>query len=214
MTGAQGIIHEGIIAEGSEWPMISEAVKSKRIDLLAVGTHGRTSSKKLVLGAVAEEIYRMADCPILTVPPQVEIPAGQEFELKRLLFAANFKPHNERAASIAHLFECRQKMKLTVLHVVADSGETALPGQKLVEEFIVNRMHKALPKGCIAKCRPEFEVRFGKPVEEILASAKEHHADMILLGLRATKRNPGHLPSAIAYGIVCQSTCPVLTLHQ
>jgi nucleotide-binding universal stress UspA family protein len=212
--GAQGIAHEGIIAEGTVWPMISETVKSRQIDLLAVGTHGKTNSKKLVLGPVAEEIYRMADCAILTVPPQIESTAEGEPELKQLLFAANFKPHNERAASIAHLLECRQQMKLTMVHVVEESGESSLPSQKLVEEFMINRMRKALPEGCVAECKPEFAVRFGRPAAEILATAKERRADLILLGLRAMQRTPGHLPSAIAYGIVCQSSCPVLTLHQ
>ncbi len=213
-AGAQGIPHEGVVAEGAVWPMVSETVKSKQIDLLVVGTHGKTNSKKLVLGPVAEEIYRMADCPILTVPPQNETSKDRGFELKQLLFAANFKPHNERAASIAHLFEYRQHMKLTMLHVIEESGESSLPSQKLVEEFMINRMQKALPEACLMKCKPQFAVRFGKPAEEILASAKESHADLILLGLRTTLRTPGYLPSAIAYRIVCQSTCAVLTLHQ
>ncbi len=213
-AGTLGIVHECIVTEGSVWPVISETVNSRRIDLLAVGTHGKTHSKKLVLGPVAEEIYRMADCPILTVPPHIEISEGREIEFNRLLFAANFKPHNERAASIAHQFECRNAMKLTMLHVVEDSAESSLPSQKLIEEFIVNRMQKALPKCCLSNCQAEFEVRFGKPVVEILASARQRHSDLILLGLRATQRTPGHLPSAIAYGIVCQATCPVLTLYQ
>ena len=37
----------------------------------------RAASKKLVLGSVAEEVYRMAHCPILTVPPQIEIVPGR-----------------------------------------------------------------------------------------------------------------------------------------
>jgi nucleotide-binding universal stress UspA family protein len=209
-----GIEHEIIVAEGPTWPMISETIKAKQIDLVTVSTHGRHSGKKLVLGSVAEKIYRMADCPILTVPPQFEVPPASEVPRDRLLFATNFKPHNERAASVAHLFECRQNARLTVLHVVEDSSESSLPSRKLVEEFIVKRMRKVLPEGCLEQCKPDFEVRFGKPAEEILAAANQLHAKLILLGLRTTQRTAGHLPSAVAYGIVCQAACPVLTLHQ
>jgi nucleotide-binding universal stress UspA family protein len=209
-----GIAQEGIVEEGPIGGTISEAIKSYQIDLVTVGTHGKSNSKKLVLGSVAEEIYRMADCPILTVPPQIESPADRGFELRHLLFATNFKPHNERAASIAHMLECRQIMKLTVLHVIEDSTESSLPSQKLVEEFMIKRMHKLLPEGCLENCKPEFAVRFGKPVEEILATAKQRQSNLILLGLRAAQRTAGHLPSAVAYSIVCQAACPVLTLHQ
>ena len=209
-----GIVHETLIAEGSAWSMISETIKSNQIDLVAVGTHGKSDSKKLALGSVAEKIYRMVDCPILTVPAQMEIPSGGKVELQHLLFATNFKPHNERAAAAAHLFESHQKVRLTVLHVVEDSGKSSSPSQKLVEEFMIKRMRKMLPEDCLERCKPDFVVRFGKPAEEILASAEQLKSDLILLGLRAAPRAAGHLPSPVAYSIVCQSTCPVLTLHQ
>jgi len=209
-----GIVHETLIAEGPSWSTISEAIKSNQIDLVAVGTHGKSESKKLVLGSVAEKIYRLADCPILTVPLQVETSAGTNNELQQLLFPTNFKPHNERAAFAAHLFDSHQKVRLTVLHVVEDSRESSLPSQKLVQEFMIKRMRKMLPESCQEQCKPDFVVRFGKAAEEILAAAEHFKSNLILLGLRASPRIAGHLPSAIAYSIVCQSTCPVLTLHQ
>lgn len=207
-----GITHETLLAEGPAWAMISEAIKSHQIDLVAVGTHGRSGSKKLGLGSVAEKIFRMADCPVLTIPPQIDSSAA--LQLDRVLFATNFKPHNERAAAVAHLLESRQDVRLTVLHVVEDSPEAPSPGRKLVQEFILNRLRKALPEKGPESGQPEFAVRFGKPVEEILAAASELNSNLILLGLRAAPRTAGHLPSPVAYGIVCQAACPVLTLHQ
>lgn len=211
---AEGIEHEGLVVEGPIWTGVSEVITSKKIDLLVAGTRGKSGGVKLVLGAVAEEVYRMADCPILTVPPDIAGPAGQPVELKRLLFATNFKPHNERAAAIAHSLECNPKGHLTVLHVVEDSGESSAPSQMLVEEFIIKRMRKGLPDHCAEQCAPTFEVRFGKPAEEILATAKQRSSDLILLGLRTAQRTAGYLPSPVAYSIVCRSACPVLTIHQ
>lgn len=38
------------------------------IDLIVVGTHGRTGVSRLILGSVAERVVRTASCPVLTVP--------------------------------------------------------------------------------------------------------------------------------------------------
>jgi nucleotide-binding universal stress UspA family protein len=50
----------------------SEIVKYARrnsIDLIVLGTHGRTGVSRALLGSVAEAVTRRAGCPVLTVPP-------------------------------------------------------------------------------------------------------------------------------------------------
>jgi universal stress protein A len=39
----------------------------RRVDLIVIGTHGRSGLKRLVLGSVAERVVRLAPCPVLTV---------------------------------------------------------------------------------------------------------------------------------------------------
>jgi nucleotide-binding universal stress UspA family protein len=39
------------------------------IDLIVLGTHGRTGVTRALLGSVAERVIRTAPCPVLTVPP-------------------------------------------------------------------------------------------------------------------------------------------------
>jgi nucleotide-binding universal stress UspA family protein len=49
----------------------SEIVKYARrnaIDLIVLGTHGRTGFSRAVLGSVAEAVTRLAGCTVLTVP--------------------------------------------------------------------------------------------------------------------------------------------------
>jgi nucleotide-binding universal stress UspA family protein len=52
-----GVAHEQII----------RAARSKRADLIVIGTHGRTGLAKLFLGSVAGRVVSTASCPVLTV---------------------------------------------------------------------------------------------------------------------------------------------------
>jgi nucleotide-binding universal stress UspA family protein len=47
---------------------------SHPIDLIVVGTHGRTGFSRLLLGSVAERVLRGARCPVLAVPARLEPP--------------------------------------------------------------------------------------------------------------------------------------------
>jgi nucleotide-binding universal stress UspA family protein len=43
--------------------------RGHNIDLIVLGTHGRTGVSRLILGSVAERVIRTAPCPVLSVPP-------------------------------------------------------------------------------------------------------------------------------------------------
>jgi nucleotide-binding universal stress UspA family protein len=57
------------IVEQSDEPdsEILRYAKSANIDLIVMGTHGRTGLARVVLGSVAEAVVRAAPCPVLTV---------------------------------------------------------------------------------------------------------------------------------------------------
>jgi nucleotide-binding universal stress UspA family protein len=44
--------------------------KDERVDLLVLGTHGRTGLEHALMGSVAERVVRRAHCPVLTVRPE------------------------------------------------------------------------------------------------------------------------------------------------
>jgi nucleotide-binding universal stress UspA family protein len=208
------VCHEEIVCEGQIWPKLLECMRSNRIDLLAMGTLGRTCSKKISLGSVADEIYRMTDCPVLTVAPPVDGTPAEKMQFQRLLFPTNFKPHARRAAAFAFSLQCKHTAQLTILHVVEELVGSPQKGNDMVREFLLERMRKIVPALCTGASEPELVVRFGQPVEEILLTAIACHTDLMVLGLRAPKRSAGHLPSATAYKLVCQAPCPILTFRQ
>ena len=62
-----GIRAAGIILEGDPAREIVRAARSKRADLVVVGTHGRTGLNKFFLGSVAQRVVATAPCPVVTV---------------------------------------------------------------------------------------------------------------------------------------------------
>jgi len=62
-----GISSEYIAQNGAPERLIVELAKSKHVDLIAMGTHGRRGLSHLLLGSVAERVVRTAECPVLTV---------------------------------------------------------------------------------------------------------------------------------------------------
>jgi nucleotide-binding universal stress UspA family protein len=213
-AGLGDVAHQEILSEGPVWPALQDILQSEQIDLVVVGTHGRTPNKKLALGSVAEEIFRMADGAVLTVGRQTKVAKGATAEFRKLLYATNFKPHAERASSAAYFLEREHAAHLSVLHVVEDADEGSPVGNTILRDFLVNRMRKTMPAACLNRCEPDFLIRFGEPGTEILQTATECGAHLIILGLRSAEKLAGYLPSAVAYRIACQAPCPVLTLRR
>ncbi|MDZ4383640.1 MAG: universal stress protein [Thermodesulfovibrionia bacterium] len=58
---------EELILEGRPYEAIINAAKEKRVDLIVVGSHGRTGLDRLLMGSVTERIIGHADCAVLVV---------------------------------------------------------------------------------------------------------------------------------------------------
>ena len=214
-AGCAEMVHEEILCGAGVWPLLQDFGKRNDVDLVVLGTHGRTAGNKqlLGLGHVAEEIFRLAEWPIMTVGAGTGKSALAADGMQKILYATNFKPHSERAAEYAHSLEREHGAKLTVLHVVEDQLQSREGSQGILRDFILRRLRKGLPSECVGNCEPEFQVRFGDAGEEILSVAREQALDLIIIGLRAGVHAEGQLPSAIAYKLVCRADCPVLTTH-
>jgi nucleotide-binding universal stress UspA family protein len=61
-----GISAEYLASRGAPESLIVELAKQRKIDLIAMGTHGRRGLSHLLLGSVAERVVRTAECPVLT----------------------------------------------------------------------------------------------------------------------------------------------------
>lgn len=59
---------EGSIGRGTPHRAILEYVDRHDVDLIVIGTHGRTGVERYLPGSVAGMVVRVADVPVLTVP--------------------------------------------------------------------------------------------------------------------------------------------------
>jgi nucleotide-binding universal stress UspA family protein len=62
-----GVRAKGLLAEGSAHEQIVRLARTKRADMVVMGTHGRSGFAKLILGSVAGRVVATAPCPVLTV---------------------------------------------------------------------------------------------------------------------------------------------------
>ena len=53
---------------GHPFVEISRYARENGIDLIVTGTHGRSGIAHMLIGSVAENVVRVAECPVLTVP--------------------------------------------------------------------------------------------------------------------------------------------------
>jgi universal stress protein A len=58
---------KGLLVRGTAHTQIVRTAKSRRADMIVIGTHGLTGLKKLLVGSVAGRVVSEATCPVLTV---------------------------------------------------------------------------------------------------------------------------------------------------
>ncbi len=66
-----GVDYETHFLVGVPDKEILEFAHRENIDLIVLGTHGRTGVARLLMGSIAESIVRHADCPVLTIKHSV-----------------------------------------------------------------------------------------------------------------------------------------------
>src|ERR1700682_1173985 len=213
-----GIPYETIVERGvGVWPEVARTIEDCGIDLIVLGTRGRTGAQKFLLGSVAEEIFRRSSVPVLTIGPHVRTGNHNGARFHRILFATDFKDESLAAAPYAISLAQENQARLVLLHVMRECGQCK--DEKLRELSVAEAMyqlHETVPKSAELWCRAEPVVRFGNPGDLILEVARERDADLIVLGVRdAAGRLSAatHLERTTAHKVVAYAECPVVTVR-
>ena len=120
------------------------------------GTHGRSGIGKLLLGSVAETIFRHAGCPVLTVGPAVSGEPRSIVELHEILFATDFSESSLAALPYAISLAQQDRARLYLLHVLQQSTAAS-------ELFWVSRLRDLVPPTIELGCAPKSFIQYGSP---------------------------------------------------
>jgi len=223
--GFDSIPYRTYVRHGQVWKNLSGIVSDTGIDLIVVGTHGRTGLGKLLLGSVAEDILRHAPCPALTVGPKVSgrdrLPAFRskehdvaptELEIRQIVFATNFAKNSALVAQTAISLAEEFRARLTLLHVMEDYTQLGThPGP--IEDGI-RRLLDLIPLDATLHYVPEIMLECGSAHERILKVALDREADLIVVGARANSElGTTHLPWSTTHQVIARAHCPVLTVR-
>jgi nucleotide-binding universal stress UspA family protein len=201
----QALVEHGEVAEE-----LNAMVRKHQIDLMVAGTHGRRGLRRFLLGSVSEEIWRTSPCPILTVGPHVAKQAATEVEPHQILYPTDLSEESFSAARYALSLALEYASRLTVLHVVPSAIRTSV---KLLARAFRDEVRALIPAEAELWCEPECLVEPGDTAETILKVAKEKHADLIVLGVRSRKGSAHERIGHVAYRVVTEADCPVLTVR-
>ncbi len=211
LHGRGEIVHEGILERGELWNVLDDVIHRHSIDLIVLGSHGRHGLKKLVLGSGAEQIFRNARCPVLTLGPKVPEPRSEVVEFKRIIFATDFSDGSLKALPYALSLAEENQASLTLLHVLP---LVPMQHQMYVSGGAEKRLEALIPPDAKDWCQVSAVVSFEYPAEGILHLANTQSADLIVMGVhKRVPRMAAHLPWAVAYEVVCHAPCPALTVR-
>ncbi len=223
-----GIRHEAIVCHGDIWDEVKGMLLQKGIDLMVIGTHGRTGLAKIATGSVAEKIFRHACCKVLTVgpnsPTRAQLVTGGVS--RPILFPTDFGEGSIDALPYAISIARRRSARLVLLHMLPPVGlprgdrwytpHDIVLSQKEAQSTARRRLQELIGGAVSSAVDAVPIVEFGDPSEGILRISNVLNVEAIILGLN----HGGHslLRSrfcwSTAYDVVCRARCPVLTVRQ
>jgi nucleotide-binding universal stress UspA family protein len=205
--------HEVVIGEGNIWEVLENQIKEKGIDLIVLGTRGRTGFGKTVLGSVAEQILRQAPCPVLTVGPNVNLWSDEYAKMREILYATDLVAESPVAAPYAISLAQENQAHLVLLHVIEEAKAGDLVKSPEVVDWKERKLQQLVPQQAGLWCDPTYIVEQGPAAEKILDVAKRRHTDLIVLGARKANWLASHLNAGTVHNVVAQANCPVLTVR-
>jgi nucleotide-binding universal stress UspA family protein len=211
------------VRDGQPWREIQALAGELPADLVVMGTHGTGGFERLLLGSVTEKVLRRLPCPVLTVCHE----EGQTWEapdlVRRVLCATDLAESSPPTIAYARALAARYGAPVTLLHVVETAMDAPfapllgpLEHARLRAEVVRlarEKMAKAVTEGAPSS-GPAVEARVsvGRASEEILKTATELRADLIVMGSHGSGPLGRMLFGSTVHEVVRHGTCPVLTV--
>jgi nucleotide-binding universal stress UspA family protein len=209
LTGSHqldGVKVERWVEQGEISDVANGFVNGHHIDMLIVGTHGRSGIPRLILGSVAQQIFHSVRCPVLVVGPRAP-GAGQQLRLKKVLFATDLSHESLAALPFALTAVEQWHTELDVLHICT-SGNAEHPR-------LMNELRAKIDAQLDSKEHGSVRLHLlrGKPMPCLTDFACHNYADAIILGLKPHRGLYNAPFWSHAYEIMRHAPCPVLSVR-
>lgn len=216
-----GIEHKFVVRQGELWLELHKIIREEGADLLVVGTHARHGIAKLFFGSVAEEIFRQADCPVLSFGPNSDDRPWFETSTTQpiFLFATDFGDASLHGLPQAIAAANRFGAKLAFLSIVPATHTSEHPTNGCEDSRMdtFQRLSQ-LAGNATLDLKPELYVECGSamPVsEKILETAHKLGANLIIMGIHNSPYAGviSHLDLATTYEVISAANTAVLTVN-
>lgn len=203
---------------------IQEYVQGKNIDLVVMGTYGRSGLGRLVLGSVANTLIRRSSCPVMTVRERDEtFDPPSEVDYESLLAPIDFSDHSRTALRLSKEVADRSGATQHLLfvaetRVLPTFSDTGIPGIGVIEmdPDIVANAEAGLKELNDTVGGPdvegEYHVQEGDVAPAIVDFAETNEADLIVMATRGLTGLDSIMMGSNTERVVRAAPCPVLTV--
>jgi nucleotide-binding universal stress UspA family protein len=202
---------------------IVDHCKDLGVDLIVMCAHGQSGLQTRIFGSIAQKVLSMGKVPVLLLSPEKALKAGS-FECQCILVPLDGDPDHETGLDMAVELSQICQAKLHLVMVVHELS--TLPGEQAAsavllpaatsamldiaceegELYLVELMGKLLDKNITVT----GEVQRGDPAKEIVRSANDIQADMIVLGTHSKTAMDAFWSGSVTPKIATQSHLPLL----
>lgn len=206
------------VLRGTPSETILDYAEDNDVDLIAMGTHGRTGLDRYVSGSVTERVVRLADVPVVTVRAGGRLPDAEAYEEVLVPTdgseaAAAAIDHGvaiaERFDGRVHAVNVINVADLAVNHTYGPPGEL-LEGLQSAGEAATERVaDRARAAGLDAETR----VVEGYPTGDLLSYAEDNDVDLVAMGTHGRSGLERVLLGSTTERMIRRAAVPVLAVH-
>jgi nucleotide-binding universal stress UspA family protein len=195
-----GISCEWDMRDGEPALTILDAISGGDIDLVLLGTNAFHGFERFVFGSTAETVLRKATCPVMTIGPRARASASKVQEDGPVVFATDFHRSTVGAIRFAEALSKASNASLHCLHVLPRNLEDSNQNH-IVSQIMTEALQRVAAGGGIAIEAPIYAITYGSEI-----------SNAVVLGVRQSSLLAAHFPAHIAYRIITEAPCPVLTM--
>jgi nucleotide-binding universal stress UspA family protein len=207
-----GVECEAILGAGNPTATILATIAARKIDLTIMGTSALHGLERIVFDSTTEAVLRKAPCPVLTVGPHASHSEKALQSVGPVLFATDFHFTTIHAIRFAASFSQLTASPLHCLHVMPRTLESCIQCQ-VVPAIMSEALQQLANESGVVVEAPICATTYGSEVScAVVDYARQHNAKLIVLGVRKASLEASETHLHIAYRIITEAPCPVLTM--